>query len=706
MTEPNLKTAKILTQGRLPDRFLETKIYEPTAPEESFLGNTYLLVEVTTPWFPTAKITKLIRNTFLEEYYHLSPNRQEVKRFEDGLKAINKKLSDLAGAGQTEWIGNLNAVIATISNKRLYLSHAGTAEAYLFRKNKISHITSGEDLPKNPAPIQTFSALISGELELEDKLVFSNSEMYNFVSIDTLRNALSQISPEGAVDEVSHILFKEKANKINAIFIYLADNDIIDTKTKTAMPDTIFLDTLDTANSIFKFKTKNIIPSTKIKITSLGFITLRVGNFIKNIFRKKPKEELIKNKSAPDLSYMTSSIDLNLSHGKDRSRPREKINIISWLKGLNKKWLYGGLVLLIILLVTGGIYFRIKSQPKNSNDLSLVVAAAQEKIQTADTQAALHNDNEARKLLFEAQKMLEEIKDKPKSPVEVIIILEKIQEKLDKINKVAHLDSPKELASLSSLLTDIEARDLIYLDGALYAINLKGNEVLAVIADQGDKEIVAKLPSDAGETQAQAAFENERLITIESSKGKLFEFSLKTNKLEEKKNSQEIAFPDADLITTYLSNIYFLNKNEGRLIKYAPSGAGFDKGKDVYRSGTVNLKDVRSLAIDGNIYLLHENGTIEKTLSGKIDSGFVLKNIPEPNAKLEDPSQILTNADSTSIYVLENKNHRIVELNKNGDYLRQFVFKENLGEINNIAANQKAKKLYLLVSNKIFEIDL
>ena len=160
------------------------------------------------------------------------------------------------------------------------------------------------------------------------------------------------------------------------------------------------------------------------------------------------------------------------------------------------------------------------------------------------------------------------------------------------------------------------------------------------------------------------------------------------------------------MITTYLSNIYFLNKNEGRLIKYSPSGAGFDKGKDVYRSGAANLKDVKSLTIDGNIYLLHENGIIEKTLSGKIDQNFGVKNIPEPNAVLEESSQILTTADSTSLYVLENKNHRILELNKNGDYLRQFSFKDSIGEINNIAINEKAKKLYFLASNKIFEIDL
>lgn len=268
--ESSLKTAKILTTSKLPDRFLETKIYEPTSPEESIFGNTYLLIEVTTPWFPTAKITKLIRDTFLEEYYQKSTNRHEAKRFEDGLKAINKKLSDLTGAGQTEWMGNLNAIIATISSKHLYLSHTGTAEAYLFRHNKISHITEGEENAKSPTPIQTFSALINGQLEAEDRIVLSNSEMYNFVSIDTLRNAVSQISPNGAVDEVANILFKENANKVNAIFIYLDDDsaNVIGAKTPPNMPDTIFLDTKEPRS----LRTKDIILRAKKRHHLFGLL--------------------------------------------------------------------------------------------------------------------------------------------------------------------------------------------------------------------------------------------------------------------------------------------------------------------------------------------------------------------------------------------------------------------------------------------------
>ncbi|TSC91137.1 MAG: Uncharacterized protein CEN92_327, partial [Candidatus Berkelbacteria bacterium Licking1014_96] len=720
--ESSLKTAKILTQNKLSDRFLETKIYEPADPAESIYGNTYLLVEVTTPWFPTAKITKLIRNTFLEEYYHLSPNRQEFKRFEDGLKAVNKKLSDLAGAGQTEWIGNLNAIIATISAKKLFLSHTGTVEAYLFRQNKISHITENEDSPKNAAPIQTFSALINGDLQLEDKLVFSNAEMYNFVSIDTLRNAISQISPSGAIDEISHILFREKANKVNAIFVYLADENKIDAKLQTSMPDTIFLDAPE-EGSIWKhgFSPKNIATKTKRGITSFGFALLGAYSFAASRLKRGSKEEQRKTekrilKSEPkDLSYMTSSIDLNLSQNRSRGRDKKNLlaNIFSYLtliyfrlKNLNRKWLYGLIALLIILSVFVGIYYKVKTQSKSSSDLTTVLASAQEKINSADTQAALHNETEAKKLLSEAQAMLLEIKDKPKSPVEVVILLEKIQEKLNKLNKIVLIDNPKELANLSSLATGVEARNLVYLGGALYSLNTNGQELLVAIADKGDKQIQTKIPDNAGKAQNLAVFENEKIIVIESAKGMVFEFNLKTNKLEEKKNEKDLPYPTAETISTYLTTLYFLNKDEGQMIKYAPSGSGYDKGRDVYKIGAVNLKDVNSFAVDGNIYLLHEDGIIDKTLKGTLDANFKVKNIPEPNSQLTEPNQMVTNSDSSSLYVLENKNRRVVELNKNGDYLRQFVFKENLGEINNIAVNEKAKKLYLLANNKIFEIDL
>jgi len=725
--ENQIQTAKILTSGKLPDRFLETKIYEPTNPLERKFGSTYILTEITTPWFPTARITKLISEAFLNEYYQNSNASKDSKRFEDGLRAVNKKLSELAGSGQTEWIGNLNAFIASIVNNKLYISHTGSAEAYLFRQNRISHITEGVDTPKSPLPIQTFSALISGDLEKGDRIVLSNSEMFNFVSIDTLRNAVKQLSPNNAVDEVADVLFREKAKKINAIFIYIKNKDLIESTSGPALPDTIFLDSEDEKMIVtpFKGRFRKVGKELKRGITKIGFGVLALYDRIQNlIIRKKetskkeeknilPQEE--KNTpSSQNLPYTTSSIDLNTGYqskskkGKGFLEPVTSFfrKIWQFILGINRRYLFGGLAFLIIAIIIMGIFIRGRSSSQTSQDLTAVVTEAQEKINSAETQIALNNDGEARILLTEAKNLLLEIKDKPKSPVEVLILLERIDKNFNVINKVTKITSPKELANLSSLSGNIETKEIVYLNGVIYSINQKGREIFAVIAERGDKEVIAQLPENSGNANKLTYLEDDRVLVIESDNQFLFEFDIRKNKIEKKEGAKSDTFPFADSLRSYLNIIYILNKSENELYKYPRITSGYDKVRSSYKEGVVDLSNVVSIGIDGNIFLLHENGGIEKTLRGKIEGDFVVAGIPEPENQITSPLQLFTTVDSSSLYVLDKDGKRIVELNKSGQYLRQFEFVEGIRKINNIFVNEKAKKIYLLSDNKIFEIDI
>lgn len=729
--EYQIQTAKILTSGKLPDRFLETKIYEPTNSLERKLGSTYILTEITTPWFPTARITKLISEAFLSEYYQNSTSSKDSRRFEDGLKAVNKKLSELAGSGQTEWIGNLNAFIATISKNKLHISHTGSAEAYLFRQNRISHITEPGEAPKSPLPIQTFSALISGDLLKGDRVVLSNSEMFNFVSIDTLRNAVGQLSPNSAVDEVADVLFKEKAKKINAIFIYIKGNDLIESTTSSALPDTIFLDSEDEKTVVSPFRGKFNIRKTgkeiKRVIIKIGYGTLAVYDKIRDLVTRKrttekkqtpqvlqqqePQEDKIS--TSQNLPYTSQSIDLNTGYqskrkGKGILEPVINFfgSIWRFILGINRRYLFGGLAILIITIIIMGIFLRNRASSQPSQDLTLIVTQAQEKINSAETQIALNNDEQARALLTEAQNSLLEIKDEPKSPVEVLILLERIDKNFDIINKLTRVTSPKELANLSSLSGNINTKEIVYLNGVIYSINQNGREVFAVIADRGDKEVVAELPASAGKAIGLAYLEDDRILVIESEKNYLFEFDIRKNTIEKRDGAKSDTFPRADTLGNYLNIVYILNKSEQELYKFPRIASGYDKARSSYSEGVVDLNDIVSLTIDGNIFLLHENGKIEKTLRGKIEESFSVSGIPQPENQISSPSQLFTTTNSSSLYVLDLDGKRILELNKNGEYLRQFVFESGIAKINNIFVNEKAKKIYLLSDNKIFEIDI
>lgn len=714
----DLKTAKILTSGNLSDRFLETKIYEPTNAEEREFGNSYILIEVNTPWFPTAKIGKTIRDTFLEEYYQKSTSSNISKRFEDGLKTVNKKLSDLAGSGQTEWIGNLNAIIATIRDQKLYLSFAGSAEAYLFRKNKISHITENIDVPRRPVPIQTFPTLISGQIQKGDRLVFSNSEMYNFVSIDTLRSAVSQISPNHAADEIVQILLKERAKKINAIFVYIKGKGEIDAKAAASLPDTVFLDSEDDVvrsplgSDHFRFR--KLGPKAKILITSLGFFVLGLTKRIKPLMRQKEETKPIpedpSKEKEKDLSYLSSSINLNLS--KERTKKeggalKKTLNlpkrIFQALSQVDKKWLYGVLAVILIILIVVGLSVRA-SRNEGSRNLSEVVAQAQDKINSAETQIALHNEEGAKVLVLEAKDLLGGIKDDPKAPLEVVLLLEKTNELMDKINKVIRISNPKHLASLASLNSNVASSEICYLNGVIYSINGEGQEIFGVIAGTGDKSVQAEIPESAGKISHLTYFDNERVLVIQTSTGQIFEYDITRNKIQEKETPKDEDFVKGLTLDSYLTTIYLLNQEDQGLYKYSRTAGGYGRPRLSYKEGVVNLTDVVSTAIDGNIYLLHSSGVVEKTLKGVIETDFAISGIPEPNSNLSEPNKIYTNIDTNSLYVLES--HRIVEFNKNGEYLRQFAFGDDIREIQDFVVNEKTNKLYVLASNDIFEIDL
>jgi hypothetical protein len=547
--------------------------------------------------------------------------------------------------------------------------------------------------------------------------------MYNFVSIDTLRSAVAQLSPNSAVDEVADILFKEKAKKINAIFVYIKSDDLIDAKTTSALPDTIFLDgDNDTFPSPLKgrfgFNAQGVASGSKKMITGLGFGVLSAGKTIGNLFKKKevtplPADTKLETTSDnKNLAYITKSVDLNLSHDtRKRTKSGNAISsafqtVISWIGSLNKKWLFGVIGFIIIALIVGGVVLRNRIGQKTSSDLTTIVSAAQEKINSADTQIALHNDSVARTQLAEAKSMLEGIKDKPKSPVEVVLLLDKINEMLDKVNKITKVDSPKELAALGSLVQNLDANELIYLNGVLYAINKNGKELLGVIPDKGDKQIQTELASSAGNLTHLTFYDNDRIIVMETATAQIFEYSIKNNKLEEKTNANNQRYPEASALGSYLSTLYFLDNDNNQILKYSKTTAGYDKGRSAFKTGAFNLKDVSSLAIDGNIYLLHEDGTIEKTLKGEKAGDFKVSNIPDPDPTFDQPDKIFTTLDSTSLYILENKKQRIVELSKNGEYLRQFKFGGNVGNISDFTVNEKAKKLYLLAKNSVFEIDL
>jgi hypothetical protein len=149
-------------------------------------------------------------------------------------------------------------------------------------------------------------------------------------------------------------------------------------------------------------------------------------------------------------------------------------------------------------------------------------------------------------------------------------------------------------------------------------------------------------------------------------------------------------------------NLYLLDSTEnGQIWKYTGVDAGLGS-KQAYIDGTnLDLSSAVSLAIDGSVWMLFDDGTILKYVRGDKDS-FVVTGLDEP---LAEPVRIYTSPEVDNLYILDRAKTRVVVIGKSGEYQAQYGWSGIAGAIDLVVSEEQGK-IYLLTGEKIFAIDL
>lgn len=151
----------------------------------------------------------------------------------------------------------------------------------------------------------------------------------------------------------------------------------------------------------------------------------------------------------------------------------------------------------------------------------------------------------------------------------------------------------------------------------------------------------------------------------------------------------------------YIGNVYVLDKDGKQINKFVQTASGFAKA-DYFASDTSpDLSNAASITIDGSIWILFKDGTIEKFTRGKADT-FSITGLDKG---FSNPSRIYTTVDFDNVYVLDSGNSRIVVLDKNGSYKAQYQA-DILKNASDFEVLESSKKIYVLSSGKVYEIDL
>jgi hypothetical protein len=154
-------------------------------------------------------------------------------------------------------------------------------------------------------------------------------------------------------------------------------------------------------------------------------------------------------------------------------------------------------------------------------------------------------------------------------------------------------------------------------------------------------------------------------------------------------------------LSVYYGNIYVLDKDNKQIDKFVQTSGGFTKTSYFAGGVSPDLTNADAISIDGSIWILFSDGSIEKFTRGNPDN-LSISGLDKP---FSSPTRIFTTVDFSNIYVLDKGNSRIVVLDKNGNYKAQY----QAGIIKNASdfeVLETDKKIYVLSGGKVYQIDL
>lgn len=379
--------------------------------------------------------------------------------------------------------------------------------------------------------------------------------------------------------------------------------------------------------------------------------------------------------------------------------PKED-TILSPEQAKSQKTLFTVAAVLIALLLLS-IFFGINnsSNKTRSADFNSNIEIVSHQIDEAAGLLDL-NPGRSRDLIREAKATLETLqKQFNKGSNEY----KNIQLNLDKLNqlesqavKVYKLTSVPAFFDISFLRTD----------GTGSAMSLYNSDILIL---DGQNKVIYKLSIGSKRSEIVSGkdfVKDAKLIGIHGGSGFILnsdgiesiDIGAKSGKVIIKKDP---AWGDIGSLVAFGGNLYLLDKTHNQIDKYIATSDGFTERQNYLNSDVkVDFSNASSMAIDGSVWVQTGNN-IAKFTQGRPDqfspTGLVTNFV--------SVSQIYTDDNDKSIYLLDRGQSQIIVLGKDGAYQSSYEW-SGLKNAASFVVSEDEKKIFVLSGSKIYAIDI
>jgi len=367
-----------------------------------------------------------------------------------------------------------------------------------------------------------------------------------------------------------------------------------------------------------------------------------------------------------------------------RKLPMEKNNILIAI---------GAIALILILSISFLLSSRHDSQLRD--EYRVRIEAMNQDLHVANTKGYANDKETANAILDKVEIDAKAILDSKYFRAEALALLDKVQATRDSINNTKRLGEVKPYVDLSTKRENVEALGFVNLDDNFFVYEY--NALYEVILDQ----VLDPKTIDQTEVVVDAsAMEDQGLIALMTQAGRIIEYY--DGQFEFANTSDDTWKSGIDL-AAYGRNLYLLSPADNQIYKYSRARSRY--GNAIEYNLDANLTGAISMAIDGNIYILNEDGSIIKIFKGEQQS-FEIEDLA---TDISSASQILTLPEHRNLYVLDTENRRVLILEKEvgagARYMGQIYFEE-LDDVQSFYVDKKEDKLYLLTKKTIYQVEI
>ncbi len=661
----NLRTQyEFLFIGRDEGGFVENYAYDLGEGGENS-GKIFVNLNIEQNAFDAEKVGEIIFDN-MRRVFFADLDIDPYERFEEALKEVNKALSVYKGERDNEFLGQLNVILAAVVNDTVYLTQTGEAEAYLIRKRFLTTISEGLDEGNDR---EVFTNIASGAIENNDFLLFSTTRLLRYIAKTDLIKLIS-----GRLDETMSSLKTELQaevlNKIGLVGIHSSAG-------KQGLQDTASAGVVTYHEKEESYK-------------DVSEQDLQDQRAIPGKLNPSLTGKQIKAKANEYYQRIKKSVT-DLSSRKSMQRFETGSEGGFNLMNLGKEKILLAIIALIIILTAGVWWLRAKEQQDQKVvDLSNQLIEVQQQIDSAITTGQFDKER-AGEILINAESLAIEVYNTDYHNEKAGILLDKIMETRDSLDGVIRPETQM-IANLADKRDNVDALGMLRLNDELFAYEY--NALYPVVGDKVSDPLTI---DDNEQVIVGINYDDRDSILFFTDSDKVIEYA--DDRMNFLSTSDE-TFKDGVAINAYSNKIYLLDPEGNQLWRYTRTRDRFDAA-EAYAVGA-DLSNAIDLAIDGNIYILHDDGYITRLFRGNKED-FPIKN--QPVKEVVKPTKIYTEPEMDQIYVLEPNENRVLIYLKDDRtggavYTGQYIFDE-LQNLKDLVVDVDTNTLYLLTNNAI-----